>query len=600
MSFTLCVLSRVVALCLLCLSTFALQATPPHEPWSAKSIELAGGLAVQEGGRIKPLSTYASFTLLRLSGKRSTTTAEGRAQGPVEWLLDTLYFPAEAAQARVFLVNDSAALEALGLKFPERRKRDRYTFHELEPGFTKLFSLAHDWGAIDAKQRSSVQTEVVNLAERVDTFLRLNRQETLALIPPDDDAVGEAGAVWLPPAVAFARLQGGEAPSAARQRLFGSLDALAGARKDSAAFELSLSELHATLQGFAAVRNVNGALSLERNYYRWDLLGWSLGLFVLGFLGSAVTWLRPQGRWLYRACCAVIGLATLALVAAIVVRCLIRGRPPVSTLYESVLFVTAVGTIVALVFEWIDRQRIACAAGSVLGLVGVFIANGYETLDAKDTMPSLVAVLDTNFWLATHVTAITIGYSAGLLAALLGSLYVLAKVLRPARTDSRTFATLGRMVYGVLCFGLLFSIVGTILGGIWANESWGRFWGWDPKENGALLIVISQLLILHLRMGGFVREFGLAIAAAAAGCVVAFSWWGVNLLGVGLHSYGFTSGIQSALSTYYGVQGTIVVLGVVALWRERSAKRASLASLPAAGARPGSDLDPRAGRRKAA
>ena len=103
------------------------------------------------------------------------------------------------------------------------------------------------------------------------------------------------------------------------------------------------------------------------------------------------------------------------------------------------------------------------------------------------------------------------------------------------------------MTYGVLCFALLFSVVGTILGGIWANESWGRFWGWDPKENGALLICLSQLAILHARMGGFLKPFGVAMAAIVAGCVVAFSWWGVNLLGVGLHSYGFTGGILTAL-----------------------------------------------------
>ena len=98
---------------------------------------------------------------------------------------------------------------------------------------------------------------------------------------------------------------------------------------------------------------------------------------------------------------------------------MIRGRPPVSTLYETVLFVTAVGSLIALVTELINRQRVAISAAAVLGMVGLFIANGYETLDKQDTMPSLVAVLDTNFWLATHVTAITLGYSAGMLAALL-------------------------------------------------------------------------------------------------------------------------------------------------------------------------------------
>src|SRR4029450_11203279 len=103
-------------------------------------------------------------------------------------------------------------------------------------------------------------------------------------------------------------------------------------------------------------------------------------------------------------------------------------------------------------------------------------ANGYETLDKQDTMPSLVAVLDTNFWLATHVTSITIGYAAGLLAALLANIYLARKVRRWKRRDPAYYRGLARMVYGVVCFGLIFSIVGTILGGVWANESWGRFW----------------------------------------------------------------------------------------------------------------------------
>src|SRR6185436_3236347 len=113
-------------------------------------------------------------------------------------------------------------------------------------------------------------------------------------------------------------------------------------------------------------------------------------------------------------------------------------------------------------------------------------------------------------------------------------------------------------VYGVTCFGLLFAFVVTVLGGIWANYSWGRFWGWDPKENGAALICLCMLASLHARMGGYIREMGVHLAAIFTGCVVAFSWWGVNLLGVGLHSYGFTSGIWTATYVFWASQAAMI------------------------------------------
>jgi ABC-type transport system involved in cytochrome c biogenesis permease subunit len=179
-------------------------------------------------------------------------------------------------------------------------------------------------------------------------------------------------------------------------------------------------------------------------------------------------------------------------------------------------------------------------------------------------MPSLVAVLDTNFWLSTHVTTVTLGYAAGLLSAAIAHVFLIGRLIGLRRNDRAFYKKVARMAYGVLCFGLLFSIVGTILGGIWANYSWGRFWGWDPKENGALLIVLWELMVLHLRMGGYVRDFGLCMLCLLGGLVVAFSWWGVNLLGVGLHSYGFTSGVMQILATFYLIE--VGLAAAAGLW----------------------------------
>ena len=208
-----------------------------------------------------------------------------------------------------------------------------------------------------------------------------------------------------------------------------------------------------------------------------------------------------------------------------------------------------------------NKKRSAIATSTVLGAMVMFLAYKYEFKEAAtagDTMPSLVAVLDTNFWLSTHVTSVTLGYAAGLLAAALAHVWLLLRIFRLDGGDSRMRKSVANMVYGVLCFGLLFSVVGTIQGGVWANYSWGRFWGWDPKENGALMICLAELVIVHLRMGGYLRDLGVALACIANGIVIAFSWWHVNHLGVGLHAYGFTDGIVNNLNIFYGVEAVII------------------------------------------
>jgi len=136
------------------------------------------------------------------------------------------------------------------------------------------------------------------------------------------------------------------------------------------------------------------------------------------------------------------------------------------------------------------------------------------------------------------VVVVTLGYSASFLAGFLAMLYVLRGVLTTSLTEQMATA-LSRMVYGIICFATLFSLVGTVLGGIWADQSWGRFWGWDPKENGALMIVIWNAVYLHARWGKICTEKSLMAIALFGNVITAFSWFGVNMLGIGLHSYGF-------------------------------------------------------------
>jgi cytochrome c biogenesis factor len=136
------------------------------------------------------------------------------------------------------------------------------------------------------------------------------------------------------------------------------------------------------------------------------------------------------------------------------------------------------------------------------------------------------------------------------------------------------------MAYGVVCFALFFSFIGTVLGGIWADQSWGRFWGWDPKENGALLIVLWNAIILHARWGGYARDRGIMAMAIFGNVITALSWFGVNMLGVGLHSYGFMDKAFWALAAFCGSQLALMALALAPrqFWRGRAAAPAGEAS----------------------
>jgi len=320
-------------------------------------------------------------------------------------------------------------------------------------------------------------------------------------------------------------------------------------------------------------------VELETSYYRKAWHYQSIHWFLFAFVLAAVCWLVPRSRWLWAASLGVTLLALGMLSWDVVLRMWITERPPIKNLYDTFLFIAAVGVLLAVIAEVVLPRRIALAAAPFLGALLVMFARMFEVADGSDTMNPLVAVLDSNFWLATHVTTINIGYAAGLVAALLANVWILMRVLRIAHPSGTAAKSLVRMTYGVTCFGLAFAVVGTILGGVWANDSWGRFWGWDPKENGALMICLAQVALLHARFSGLVRDFGFVACSAITGAIVIFSWFHVNLLGIGLHSYGFSSGLRDAVWTSYVVQAGFVALGSVdVLLRPNPAKREARAS----------------------
>ena len=385
----------------------------------------------------------------------------------------------------------------------------------------------------------------------------------LRLFPPPAQKVE----VWHGPGTVLQTvLQGGEVSKADMEHLTDYAGLYHAASGDAAAFKSKLKALHDDLQKLAAARGESGHIGLELGYHRTDYPYRALLCFAFGLLCISLSWVKPQSgwaKWMKRACFVLVGIGAVYSTVGIVIRCLIMERPPITTLYETILFITATAVIGALLTEWANRKGVALAVAALAGTAGMFLSIRFMNLERTDTMQQLQAVLITNFWLSTHVPCINLGYTAGMVAAFFSIGYFFARMFRVVRHGDTNARELTRMAYAFVLAGLLLSLVGTVLGGIWANYSWGRFWGWDPKENGALMIVLMNLIILHARLGGYIRETGFHTCNIVLGMITVFSWFATNQLGVGLHSYGAMEGAWKWLYIFWGFMTVLLVYGII-------------------------------------
>ena len=304
----------------------------------------------------------------------------------------------------------------------------------------------------------------------------------------------------------------------------------------------------------------------ETFFNRFDPFLICMVLYVGVFLFAVLSWLGFR-RPLVRTAVAVALLSLLVHTFGLLARMYISGRPPVTNLYSSAVFIGwGVGRPVPVPRAALPQRH--RRRGGRHRSVSPRCSSPADCTCRAATDGELQAVLDTNFWLATHVVTITLGYATMFVAGLLGIAYILGGMFTNS-LSADTRKTLGRMIYGIVCFAMLLSFVGTVLGGIWADQSWGRFWGWDPKENGAVLIVLWNALILHARWGGLVRERGMAVLAIFGNIVTAWSLFGTNMLGVGLHSYGFMEAAMPWVKGYVMFQVLVMILGCLplSLWR---------------------------------
>lgn len=553
---------------------------------------------------------------------------------PSEWLAELLFKPELADDRYTFLIHHPELLGELKLegKGVEHSGLHYFTFNEIRPSLPLLRDHARQLH--ESKKETSLQTpferQVLKLFNAVTIYQRIR----MNIRPPESqDMVAELAAFKQKIAPGLAAWREREAGKAYDTNAFEQLtqsiepfDSMANlsyalvvpprnpesARHEWINVGASLletvreGEFHPAVGYFAAMANgyrlgkpdsFNQAVSeygvwlasrmapevakgsKEHFFNTLQPFYRAMLVYLCAFLLGCAHWFNLS-EWLRKTAVYLIGFAWIVHTCGLVFRMVLEGRPPVTNLYSSAIFIGWGTVILGLVLEQIYRGGIGAVVASTTGFVTQIIAHNLAL--GGDTMAMLQAVLDTNFWLATHVVIITLGYSSTFVAGFLAIIYILRGVFTRGLTEE-TGKALSRMVYGITCFATLFSFTGTVLGGIWADQSWGRFWGWDPKENGALMIVLWCALILHARWGGWAKERGIMTLSVFGNIVTSFSWFGVNMLGIGLHSYGFMDAAFKWLSMFIGIQLVIMAVSLVPQDRWLSFR-----SRAAAAIRPGS------------
>ncbi len=574
-----------------------------------------GRLPTLVNGRVKPLDTVARTSLLMLQGRQRVRAVDGRAVTPTEWLLDVLFRPQAANAYPVFEIVHPDVLALFDLTTEKGQAGKRFSAHQLSHRLGELDRQAKLADEVEAAQRTTFQSAVVQLRNTMILYQRLQH----SLMPAGDDtyftrmaqfpaalASGRAGGHFTDPAAAKLILELSRqfsvmdsdgylrtVPGATNLSDLTAWKTQGGALDEAIAtgvinptaqayvelgrawrdrqpetFNRTVADqrtrLEAGMPDLLAKCDVEGRFNWAQPFYS------SMLIYVVAFLLAVFSWLRwPEA--LGNTAFGLIVVAFLVSTAGIGTRMWLEARPPVTNLYSSALFVGWGAAGLCIVMEYLYRNAIGSAAAGLVGFASLLVAHHLSM--GGDTLEMMRAVLDSNFWLATHVVTIMVGYSATFLAGFLAIIYI-GRGLFTRSLDASTADSLARMIYGTICFATFFSLVGTVLGGIWADQSWGRFWGWDPKENGALILVLWCAIILHARWGGLVKQRGLAVLAVGGNIVTAWSWFGVNMLGVGLHSYGFMNSAFWYLLGFAGSQIAIILIAGVPLAKWRSFRKA--------------------------
>lgn len=501
-------------------------------------LRTAAVLPIQHRGQIKSFESFARQTL-RLVAEKSSFDRKPATL----YVLDLVSQPTEILTREWIRVDLDALKGDLGLE----PSAHYFSYEKIEPSIDKLIAHVRSSKAKrDADQRPTLlEQKAESLYSRMAAVRELADGASLRFAPDPN------GREWLP-------LTGLADEDRARlARVFVSYREGRHPEFIRLASEWRQDILRRTGE------TVRRKTDLEVLYHRLEPFRLAWMAYIAVFICFSVLPAGPLVRWSG----ALLFTSAFALhTSGLVLRVLILGRPPVSNMYESMVFMNWVLIGAAMIFSLVRRQSDALSIGS---LVSALVMIYGDLLPMDRSLDVLVPVLRSNYWLTIHVMTIVSSYGVYGLAMGLGHRHLIRELTGRLR-DDKARETSGNLIFRTMQVGTLLLGIGTVLGGVWANESWGRFWGWDPKETWALITFLGYLVIIHLKTFKHLGPFGVAVGSIAGFLLVLMTWYGVNfVLGRGLHSYGHGSGGASWI-VYYLIAEAVFLIAVFQRSRRRT------------------------------
>jgi len=534
------------------------QPDMPAADSSSLDFKQWGLLAIQDGGRRKPIDTFARETLIKTTGRSSYTDTRGKKWQANDFVLSMLLDTHDWKSEPMILISLGQLIEKLGLDRTQRR----FSFTQLTslPELNRLAGEAHALRKAE-KPLDRLQNEVMSVSERLALFAHVMDGSAFLLVPAPEKTTD----AWLVPPE-FGRYYD-ESQFAAPQTQLQTL-ATAYAKGDGFQFGRAANQLRDGLRGLSPkTYPEESKLRLEYFYNHWDGFYRAAWCYGIALLLLAIAYMRGKGGTVKSIGVSIAILGLLFHASGIAMRCMIAGRPPVTNMYESIIWVSFAVSFFGMIFFARYRTPVYLLAALPVSLVALLLVHQMP-IAMPSSIDPLVPVLRDNFWLTIHVLTITLSYAAFALAMGFGHILLFRYARDPL--SARADQSMHFWLYRVLQLGVLLLAAGTILGGVWANYSWGRFWGWDPKETWALIALLCYILTLHGRLAGWWTQFGLVVASVVCFLAVLMAWYGVNfVLGKGLHSYGFGLGGETYVVSFVIADLLFVAF---AIWRYRGTK----------------------------